>query len=257
MTSFEELVLVVLSGVIIAISLLAFSTPDRLRRLGEINLTTCSGWRPLSPNWITVWGLLLTLFGFWVYLNVHPFIGFDIVVAGAMLDRIDGKMATAIGKTLELRLPLWNQMNFPGKTSLGEILDPLADKLRFLPMLTYAACQTNLVLPALAIAMWGLEIFSTCMRPPFHFLDPWVSGRGATGFGKLKVALQWITLILWAGFHQDWLPEGQEVVNVAMSLAFVFGTMSISSRLKFVRQNRRVAKVIREADQEFKHDERR
>lgn len=257
MSPFEELIAMVMSGVTVAIILLTCSTPDRLRLLGEIHFIKLDGWRPLSPNWLTLWGLLVTLVGFGIYLADHSITGFAIIVAGAVMDRLDGKMAEALGKKLEMKLPLWNQMNFPGKTNLGEVLDPLADKLRFLPIVTYAALRTDLIDLRLIIAMWVLEVLSTCMRPPFRFLDRWVSGRGATGFGKLKVATQWLTLILWAPFHQGWLQENGLAVNVTMGAAVLFGAISVLSRLRPLRRNHRVDAVIARTTKEFGHNEKR
>lgn len=253
MTPFEKLTMMVGIGAVVAIALLALSTPNVLRRLGWIHFPSLNGWRPFSPNWLTVWGTLVTLVGFAAYAHGEIFSGFSVVVAGAVMDRLDGKMAKALGRTLEMDVPWWNQMNFPGFTDLGKNMDPLADKIRFLPLVTFAAIETDFIHPALIVAMWALEIFSTCMRPPFRFLDRWVGGRGATSFGKLKVATQWLTLILWTPFHQGWLQENVVAVNLAMELAVFCGTVSVLSRLKPIRRHRRVAQVIDRTDREFRH----
>jgi len=76
-----------------AIALLLLNLPDWiLVRLGNISFPELGHFRPLAPNWLTFYSVPITLLGYAVY-QTDTVLGVAITVFGAMLDRLDGKMA--------------------------------------------------------------------------------------------------------------------------------------------------------------------
>lgn len=202
------------------------------------------GFRPFCPNWLTIWGLLVTVLGFILYLIWDPWWGIAIGAFGATLDRLDGKMACALGQTLSspnsdcwrqdeygnikamvtrsdgstydiiiveptkrFRL-IWFELNFDGGTNLGEALDPFADKLKSTFVLAYFGWWTNVLNPWLVALMIAPEVFGTLIRRPFKFLRNWLYKSKATVIGKLKAITQWVVIVLCTPFDMGYCGAG-------------------------------------------------
>ena len=229
-----------------------------------------NGFRPFSPNWITIWGLLITFAGIILYLTWDPWWGIAIGEFGAALDKLDGKMAHAMCETLappkewrtddarnayaivtgenssrEVTIPnstvwgslFWFEFNFPGGTELGAALDPFADKLKSAAILVYLSWFTDILSPWLVGLMIAPEILGTLMRRPFTFLRKWLYKEKATIIGKLKALTQWLVVILCLPFDMGYCGKGALcrilllVPNVILALACLFAVVSVISRL--------------------------
>ncbi len=88
-----------------------------LRKQNAIDFVRAHRW--VHPNWICVWRTLISWSGLWSYFAIHNFAGIFIYTTGAMGDALDGFLARTCGL----------------ETKTGEWLDPLADKLTYLPAL--------------------------------------------------------------------------------------------------------------------------
>lgn len=85
-------------GTTLCLGMLFGSRPRYLRWLGQ--LPYC------SPNWITLWRIPVIWVGQYLYITAHGdhtllFTGFLLVAGGLMLDRLDGKMAKVLLKSLK------------------------------------------------------------------------------------------------------------------------------------------------------------
>lgn len=260
-----------LAGILIP---LIGGAPAVLRHLGA--QTAFGGaWRPYSPNWITVYSLLGTAAGAGIYFAGHPALGIFLACFAGILDRLDGRMAHVMGRTLDppsawkrtadgtehaverhpdggqgttiLFAPtafsrLWHEMNFAGGTDLGKVLDPAFDKVKNVGLLA-AFAALGYVSPWLLLAMAVPELLGTLMRRPFFLLARFQKEPKATAIGKWKALLQWLAIILCAPFHQGWVADGWSdlnrgyLLNGLLAGCVLLSWMSVLSRLSVVRQS--------------------
>jgi len=238
---------IILALVIIAIivaTLLIFPKPW-LARLGKIP--------GLSPNEITLWRVPLFYVGIYFAFNVQVIPATWCITLALMLDSTDGRLARASDLPI-LRVfndnpslrTFWEELNYSGKTSVGEWLDPLADKLQAIPGLFMMVVLTPyhlgwvLVAVFLFIIVMMAEILGTVIRPPFRFVSQdtqtWLRGSKATGVGKLKTitmftAFGLFVVRVWGFFPAEWfIPE--TLFCCSMFLAW-FSIIS-KTRLAFV-----------------------
>jgi len=100
-----------------------------------------NGW--LHPNSICYWRTIIGWFGFWLYFIAgHESSGIIVFTFAAVLDGVDGLVARRCGLG-----SVW-----------GETLDPLCDKLTYLPPLFGFAYQGILPMDILVIFV-AIEIF--------------------------------------------------------------------------------------------------
>ncbi|MGL5830587.1 MAG: CDP-alcohol phosphatidyltransferase family protein [Candidatus Altimarinota bacterium] len=299
-----------LVGAVFSLSLMRVATPNLLFWLSR--LPYC------SPNWMSLWRIPLVWLGFMLYLSGNHFVGLMIVVFALTLDRLDGKMATAIknqlrplphrevqpsspekpylqlvkpiqleeGELFQGKLVAWHlfdrqdrraqpsrdrqifldewvfphiqgqtwlpmfrlskdqQLNPPARrlsyTGLGEWLDPLVDKLNFLPLYVYLASRQELawwaVLPMLVV-----DLISTIIRKPFTelpilgWLKSWVRQTEAGPFGKTKYVFQFVTLLALMPSLAGWLPssshpESRLIASTFLLIAVFAGSIGVLSR---------------------------
>ncbi len=262
-----------------------------LRRVGEVRFG--KGFRPFSPNWITIQGLLITLVGFIIFLQWDMWWGIAIGAFGAALDRLDGKMAFAMEQELTppsqwgtdaernalatikrasgdevLHIPdsthrlwlFWFELNFPGATDLGKVIDPFADKLKSAAILAYFGWWTNILNPWLVALMIAPEVLGTLMRRPFTFLREWIYDSKASIVGKLKALTQWIVIALCLPFYMGKCVEGSwcepflVVPNVILALSILFAILSVLSRLIFAQKYAWFRRVIALFHRAASHD---
>lgn len=128
-------------------------------------------------------------------------------------------------------------------TGLGDVLDPGADKLCYLPVFAYMVWLGNLQMAA-AIAMILVDLFGTVLRRPFdtmpglRHLQKLVGEAKASYVGKTKVAFQIITLLVDMPASAGWLtPAGREYSYLLTSgclwIAVALGVLSVLSRMIF------------------------
>ena len=152
-------------------------------------------------------------------------------------------------------------------TGLGEWLDPLVDKICFLPVFVFLACAGFLHWPA-ALAMVAIDLFGTVLRRPFDTtrlfgrLQKYVRQAKASSFGKSKVGFQIATLLAVMPATANWLSADGLVwsywlVSGLLYLSALAGVVSVLSRLIFWQQLiRRVglAKATRRLGKFYEHD---
>jgi phosphatidylglycerophosphate synthase len=148
-------------------------------------------------------------------------------------------------------------------TGLGEWLDPLIDKVCFLPVFAWLGGQGTLQWPA-AVAMVAIDLFGTLLRTPFDTvwglrrLQRYVREVKASSFGKSKVGFQIATLLASMPDTAGWLDGDAHnvsywLVSGLLYLSVLAGVISVLSRLVFwqnllkkaglVRFNRRLGKL--------------
>ena len=88
-----QYILYIVGGAFFSLCLIGLATPNRLFYLAQIP--------GFSPNWLSFWRLPLVWLGFGLYLYGCHLEGFLLVVFSLTLDRLDGKMATAMKERLE------------------------------------------------------------------------------------------------------------------------------------------------------------
>lgn len=195
-----------------------------------------------SPNFISVVRLPFVYLGYILYFCHYPLWGFRLVVFGMMLDYMDGKLASALDKL--------NDPAIPGTTAIGKWLDPLIDKLSFIPILFIFAYK-GLLVWWLAVAIIMFDIVGTFMRPPFNFIKQHVRTSQATGFGKMKSLSQWITVVVCIPYDRMWVESLLWIPQIPLTIATLLGALSVVSRLRI---NRDVDDVTNRVTSIFRHD---
>ncbi|OGL66705.1 hypothetical protein A2856_02990 [Candidatus Uhrbacteria bacterium RIFCSPHIGHO2_01_FULL_63_20] len=241
-------------------------TPSVLRRLGGI-LAFSGGWRPFSPNMLTLVSLVGTLAAFGLYLAGFVTVGIGLACWCGIFDRLDGRMAHVLDRARgEQMAPrgLWEKMNHPGGTDLGKALDPFCDKVKCFAIMA-AFASFGLMSPWLVGLLAIPEILGTIARWPFDRWWPFSllarhqKDTGATSFGKLKALLQWVAVIACVPFHQDWmsdawsLKERSQFLNGLLILCIAFAVASVISRLR-VFHDSPSAEALKRLDRGFGHD---
>ena len=288
----NELPATIAGGLIVAVLLLSLKNPT-LKRLGLIELPPeLGGFRPFAPNWLTAYSVLITLWGYKVY-QTQTALGVSIAVFGAMLDRLDGKMAAALGQTLSSPLTWtrgmmnlvfgdvtdsqgvtrnkrlghaktwfgrwWIEMNFAGGTDLGKVFDPFGDKLKSLTIMLCMADQ-GFLKPWLVGILVIPELAGTVIRRPFYYFQRLTQDSKATAVGKYKVVFQWITIILCIPYQKHWIESGhwafgmEWTLNWLLGLTILLAFASIASRFKWVRRQREVKEMIDTLEKSTEHN---
>jgi len=220
------------SGFGVAIGLL-FIPKRILKTLGEWEAVR--GFRPFCPNWLSIAHIWVAWLGFLLYFKWDAYFGLLVVVAGAMMDRMDGKMATALNREAPEGLSKWEQFNFPGKTRMGVWLDPFVDKVTVIPIFVLLTIWGPLW-GSLTVLLIASEVAGTAIRLPF--LRRWTRRSGSTAVGKIKHTLQWVVFISFMPYERGWVPPdwGASAMNILMSVMTAFAVLSVLSRLKLRRE---------------------
>jgi len=287
----NELLETIFGGGLVAILLLSVNKPT-LIRLGSISFPQLGHFRPFAPNWLTAYSIVITLWGYRVY-QTQTALGVSIAVFGAMLDRIDGKMANALGQTLSApstwtqglmnkvfgnvtdaqgitrnkclgRAKTWVgrlaiEMNFAGGTDLGKIFDPMGDKLKSMIIMLCMA-QDGFLSPWLVGILAIPELVGTVIRRPFYYFQELTHSSKATAVGKYKVVIQWITIILCIPYQKHWVDLGhwafglEPGLNWFLGLVVLLAIASVLSRFKWARRQREVKEVLDSLEKSTKHE---
>ncbi len=157
----------------------------------------------LHPNAICYWRAALALFGFILYFLVGwQSIAIIIFTFAAILDGVDGVVARSCNMT----------------TKLGEWLDPMCDKLTYLPPLigfAYGGIMSiHLIWVLVAVELFG-QFFAR------HILSLIQYSVAANNFGKIKAIICFILVIYCALLDQNpnVIDMGDEVVTACIILA--------------------------------------
>lgn len=229
------------SGAALAVLLLA--VPKRAYVAGAVK------WRWFTPNFLTVGRLPFVYLGYLLFFGSYPFTGYMLVVFGTVVDRLDGKFATALEEAAAL-----GRKGLPaGRTPLGEWMDPLVDKLAFVPLFCVFGWQG--ILPWWMVGvMTVFEFLGTAVRPPFNLLAKYMQSARATGIGKIKAFFMCLTAIACMPFSLLWVESGFWIPRTVFALATVFAALSVLSRASI---NRKVDAVTQDITSVFLHDDRR
>jgi phosphatidylglycerophosphate synthase len=128
-------------------------------------------------------------------------------------------------------------------TGIGEWLDPLVDKLNFLPIFTYLAYVGELRWWAVLPMIW-VDLTSTVIRNPFlqlpvfRLLSPYLRESKAGPFGKIKYIFQFTSLLALMPSAAGWLPRSEQVnsayiASLVLLFAVLAGSLGIFGRLTF------------------------
>lgn len=278
-------------GSCVAILLIVAFPMSLLRKLGGIVFLR---FRPFAPNWITFYSIPITVCGIYLWLFQGESVwGMSIAIFGAFLDRIDGRMAYAMGETLPLpetwivndkgevfadvtdrkgntenkKIGIaqsalgkwWIEFNWRGGTDLGKVFDPFADKVKSIYIMV-CFVFLGLLNPWIVGAMVIPEIVGTLMRRPFTFLKKWIHSGRATAVGKWKVILQWTALVLCIPYQEQWIHERHWAAGLdwapsaILALSLVFAVGSVFSRFKWVRKSREIDKMINTLEETTNHE---
>jgi CDP-diacylglycerol--serine O-phosphatidyltransferase len=157
----------------------------------------------LHPNAICYWRAALAFFGFILYFLVGwQSIAIIIFTFAAILDGVDGVVARNCNMT----------------TKLGEWLDPMCDKLTYLPPLigfAYGGIMSiHLIWILVAVELFG-QFFARHILSLIHY------SVAANNFGKIKAIICFILVIYCALLDQNpnVVDMGDEVVAACIILA--------------------------------------
>ncbi len=177
-----------------------------------------------SANMIGLWRLLIFYVGYGLFYTANPtvqYIGYDLLVLGLAMDRLDGRIAQLCGQ----------------QTRFGEWWDPLLDKLTLTILVIDMGIRSgvepwSLKLLAISVMAAG-ELAGILVRPPFNCWVRWRKTVRATGIGKMKfLAMAVYTLVVLPrvkGWFQtpDWGLWFYMAMNAAMAV------LSVASRFNY------------------------
>jgi len=145
----------------------------------------CGPWY-FHPNAICIWRVVIGLFGIILYfMSTHQSLGILLFTLSAVMDGVDGLLA----RECDLVTPF------------GEEIDPLCDKLTYLPPMVFFAYSGLLDVPAvwilLAVEASGQFLFRYIIKRFTHF------SAAANNFGKIKAVLCFALIIYCALLTDD------------------------------------------------------
>ena len=203
-------------GIAIAIVMLKLIPSRLLEKFGRF----------ISPNMLSIIHTPIVWIGYAIYVHGWVYAGLSIVVFGAILDRLDGKLAAILDKKYKdvKRKPpetFWEALWYKGGSGWGKVIDPAADKFAILPIYAYIAYIYGSV--ALAHNLEGhvdwmlllgtiligatilVDILGIVIR--MNYFKSLVKSKGATWAGKTKALCQWIWLLFYMIDDQEWIPQ--------------------------------------------------
>jgi len=159
------------------------------------------------PNAVCVWRVVLGLVGVWLYfLAGQHFWGTVLFTVSATMDGVDGLMARACDMV----------------TPLGKEIDPLCDKITYLPPMFFFAYMGLLDVAII----WALFVAEFCGQ----FLIRYIIKRftqlsvQANNFGKIKAVLCFALII-----YCSLLNDGLKLPEIADQILYVCLILSIAS----------------------------
>jgi len=182
--------------------------------------------RFISPNMLSIIHAPIVWIGYVIYVHGWVYTGLSIVVFGAILDRMDGKLAAILDKKykdVKRKFPetFWEALWYKGGSDWGKIIDPAADKFAILPIYAHIAYQYGtialvhnlaehvdwiLLLGTILIGATILvDILGIAIR--MDYFKSIVKSKGATWAGKIKALCQWIWLLFYIIDDQSWIPQ--------------------------------------------------
>jgi CDP-diacylglycerol---serine O-phosphatidyltransferase len=176
----------------------------------------------LHPNAICIWRVLIGLVGMLLYFVLgHQFWGILLFTVSAFLDGVDGLVARSCDLV----------------TGFGEEIDPLCDKLTYLPPMGFFAYQ-GLIPVAAFWTLTAIEFLGQFVVR--HFLKRFTSfSIQANNFGKIKAVLLF-ALIIYLAILDDSL----KVPDFTTQLLYLSIIMSLASIVFKAIPNRLYADIL-------------
>lgn len=228
------------SGVVLAVMLLAIPK--------KAYIAVSRRWTWFTPNFLTAGRLPFVYLGYELFFASDlQFVGYMLVVFGTVVDRLDGKHATALEEAT-----IAGVKGLPsGRTALGEWLDPLVDKLAFIPLFCVFAVKGIIVWWMVSI-MVVFEFLGTAVRPPFNFWGRYMRSASATGIGKIKAGFMCISALVYMPFSLQWVESDSWIPHLPFAAATLFAALSVLSRVSI---NRKVDAMTHDVTSVFLHDD--
>ncbi len=208
----------------------------------------------LSANWITSWSIFIWYAGFVIYALGFVMPALVIMVVAGAFDKLDGHVARAK-----------ESCGFPRSiesVKLGAWWDPLADKIRQLPLIGFMMCA-GLFTPYVVIPVIAVDIMGTFVRRPFTderltkrfkffaYIKDHLRQTKASRVGKAKSFFQVMALVVAMPYHQDWLSPGV-LPDIVLGIALPLGILSVITRINIHRD---VDKVVDDVHSVFVAEE--
>ena len=176
----------------------------------------------LHPNAICIWRVLIGLFGILLYFTANQYFwGILLFAVSVVLDGVDGLVARKCGLT----------------TPSGEEIDPLCDKITYLPAMAFFVYQGQ----SNIIAIWVLVIIEFCGQ----FLVRYIIKRftklsvQANNFGKTKAVLCYALIIYFSVLDGD-----LQVPDFTTQILELCIVLSIASSVFKIIPNRLYADIL-------------
>ena len=174
------------------------------------------------PNAICVWRVFIGLSGMMLYFVARQYTwGILLFTISAVLDGVDGLIA----RRCDLVTPF------------GEEIDPLCDKLTYLPPMVFFAYQGRLDVAAI----WALVMIEACGQFMVRYIIKrfTIFSVAANNFGKIKAVLCF-ALIIYCAFLDDAL----QIPDFSAQMLYVCIILSISSSVFKIIANRFYADIL-------------
>lgn len=206
-----------------------------------------------SANWITSWSIVIWYPGLALYLAGYVQQGLLLMVIAGAFDKLDGHVARA--------KKVCGYQRSVSSVQIGKWWDPLADKIRQLPVIAYMMLA-GVFSPYIAIPVILVDVLGTFVREPFTnapFNKFWIfqliknnlRQTEASRVGKAKSLFQILALIAAMPYHQNWLSPGV-LPDIVLGIALPLGILSVITRIKIHRD---VDKVVDDVHSVFVAEE--
>ena len=169
--------------------------------------------RNILPNHLTVARIIIGILLFFLLFNFRNNNGLIILplfFVALASDLLDGAVARC----------------FNLQSKLGEILDPIADKILIIPVAIYLLLANNKIFLFLILV---IEIVNALISITAH--DEKIF-HGSNIFGKTKMVLESLVLLIlmafWPGFNNDIF---QLIINTILALAVIFAVISLYTKI--------------------------
>jgi CDP-diacylglycerol--serine O-phosphatidyltransferase len=176
----------------------------------------------LHPNAICMWRVLIGLFGMLLYFTAEQYFwGILLFTVSAILDGVDGLVARECGLI----------------TPSGEEIDPLCDKLTYLPPMAFFAYQGLLDIAAI----WTLILIEFCGQFVVRYIIKHFTRFSvqANNFGKIKAVLCFSLIIYCAILDGD-----LQIPNFTAQMLQLCIVLSIASSVFKTISNRFYADIL-------------
>jgi len=215
-----------------------------------IDWNPAGNWRPISPSWITFYGILITFIGVCMYLAGLRTEAALLVVMAFGIDRLDGTAAMLNREKENDRMSFLEALNHPGSTQWGAFFDPAADKIKIISIILISSFNLWYELSIEAMIWWlivtiliSTEIGGTIIRIKKMNNDEnhndvkiekkkkGIKVLSANGIGKIKVFMQSMYIVTLFFFLESWI-SAMWPLWILLSISTVLSALSFATKLE-------------------------